>query len=263
MPRRSASTTGSASLTATGRRDAAAAVCGASAGARADPRSCRRLAASLGSGVRRSGAAGALLESDPDARFDAILADTVAAIAATRDEADVMQLLRRMKAEASLLIALADIGGVWPVMRVTAALTELADAAVGAAVRHLLGAGGARRQASPGRHSRSRRSAAATSCWRWARWARASSTIRATSTSSCSTTPARRLSSPGTEPAPFYVRHHARPGEAAAGAHRRRLRVPHRPAAASRPGHRPRSRSRPRLRSTTTRASGATGSAPP
>ncbi len=61
-----------------------------------------------------------------------------AAISATSDEAEVMRLLRRMKAEASLLIALADIGGVWPVMRVTAALTELADAAVGAAVRHLL-----------------------------------------------------------------------------------------------------------------------------
>ncbi len=28
-----------------------------------------------------------------------------------------MRLLRRMKAEAALLIALADIGGVWPVMR--------------------------------------------------------------------------------------------------------------------------------------------------
>ena len=39
------------------RRDAAAAVRRASAGACADPRSCRRLAASLGSGVRRSGAA--------------------------------------------------------------------------------------------------------------------------------------------------------------------------------------------------------------
>ena len=31
-----------------------------------------------------------------------------------------MRLLRRMKAEAALLIALADIGGVWPVMRVDA-----------------------------------------------------------------------------------------------------------------------------------------------
>ncbi|MPZ37543.1 MAG: bifunctional [glutamine synthetase] adenylyltransferase/[glutamine synthetase]-adenylyl-L-tyrosine phosphorylase [Rhizobiales bacterium] len=80
----------------------------------------------------------ALLESDPDARLDAIVADTVTAIAAANDEAEVMRLLRRTKAEASLLIALADIGGVWPVMRVTSALTELADAAVGAAVRHLL-----------------------------------------------------------------------------------------------------------------------------
>ena len=34
-----------------------------------------------------------------------------------------------MKAEAALLIALADIGGVWPVMRATRALTELADTA--------------------------------------------------------------------------------------------------------------------------------------
>ena len=79
-----------------------------------------------------------VLESDPEARFDVLLADTVSAIASTLDEAEVMRLLRRMKAEASLLIALADIGGVWPVTRVTAALTELADAAVGAAVRHLL-----------------------------------------------------------------------------------------------------------------------------
>jgi glutamate-ammonia-ligase adenylyltransferase len=80
-----------------------------------------------------------LLEADPEDRFEAILADAVAAISSTLDEAYVMQLLRRMKAEASLLVALADIGGVWPVTRVIAALTELADAAVGAAVRHLLG----------------------------------------------------------------------------------------------------------------------------
>ena len=37
------------------------------------------------------------------------------------------RLLRRMKAEAALLIALADIGGVWPVMRAARALTDLAD----------------------------------------------------------------------------------------------------------------------------------------
>jgi len=78
-----------------------------------------------------------LLESDPDRSFDAILADASDSLSSTLDEAYVMALLRRMKADASLLIALADIGGVWPVMRVTAALTELADAAVRAAVRHL------------------------------------------------------------------------------------------------------------------------------
>ena len=47
-------------------------------------------------------------------------------------------LLRRMKAEAALLIALCDIGGVWPVMRVTAALTDLAVASVQTALRFLL-----------------------------------------------------------------------------------------------------------------------------
>ena len=57
---------------------------------------------------------------------------------AEQDEADMMRALRRGKAEAALLIALADIGGVWPVERVTRALTEFADAALGAAVRYLL-----------------------------------------------------------------------------------------------------------------------------
>ena len=49
-----------------------------------------------------------------------------------------MHLLRRMKSEAALLIALCDIGGVWPVMRVTAALTDLAIASVQTALRFLL-----------------------------------------------------------------------------------------------------------------------------
>jgi glutamate-ammonia-ligase adenylyltransferase len=49
-----------------------------------------------------------------------------------------MHLLRRMKAEAALMIALCDIGGVWPVMRVTAALTDLAVASVQTALRFLL-----------------------------------------------------------------------------------------------------------------------------
>ncbi|MGI8527431.1 MAG: hypothetical protein ACR2K5_14910, partial [Pseudolabrys sp.] len=79
-----------------------------------------------------------LLQSDPDRHLAALLADTAGTVAATDDEARAMHLLRRMKAEAALLIALADIGGVWPVMRATQALTELADAAVSSAVQFLL-----------------------------------------------------------------------------------------------------------------------------
>jgi glutamate-ammonia-ligase adenylyltransferase len=81
----------------------------------------------------------ALLEAEPERRFKDILADAKRAIAATRDEAEVMRLLRHMKAEAVLLISLADIGGVWPVTQVVDLQTTLADAAVGAAVEYLLG----------------------------------------------------------------------------------------------------------------------------
>jgi len=80
----------------------------------------------------------ALLAAAPERRFDEILGEATQAIAATADEASVMRLLRGMKAEAALLIAFADIGGVWPVTEVIAYETRLADAAVGAAVDHLL-----------------------------------------------------------------------------------------------------------------------------
>jgi glutamate-ammonia-ligase adenylyltransferase len=80
----------------------------------------------------------ALLECEPERHFAAILAKAVRATAASADDAEVMGLLRRMKAEAALLIAIADIGGVWPVMRVTTALTDLADTALRIAVRHIL-----------------------------------------------------------------------------------------------------------------------------
>jgi len=79
-----------------------------------------------------------VLDCDPDERLAILLAETTAAVAASDDEGKVMRLLRRMKAEAALLIGLADLGGVWPVMRATHAITDLADAAVGSAVRYLL-----------------------------------------------------------------------------------------------------------------------------
>jgi len=79
-----------------------------------------------------------LLQSDPDAALADLRAATRSAVAAARSQADVMGGLRRMKAEAALLVALADIGGVWPVERVTGALTDIADTALAAAVNYLL-----------------------------------------------------------------------------------------------------------------------------
>jgi [glutamine synthetase] adenylyltransferase / [glutamine synthetase]-adenylyl-L-tyrosine phosphorylase len=79
-----------------------------------------------------------LLTSDPDNGFDETLNEASLAVAATADEAEAMRLLRRMKAYGALLIALADIGGVWPVTEVIRRQTELADASVGAAVEFLL-----------------------------------------------------------------------------------------------------------------------------
>jgi len=85
----------------------------------------------------------ALLESDPDARLASCLARGAGEMDVAIFLADAMRILREMKAEAALLVALADIGGCWDVMRVARALTDLANTAVGAAVRYLL-AGAAR-----------------------------------------------------------------------------------------------------------------------
>jgi [glutamine synthetase] adenylyltransferase / [glutamine synthetase]-adenylyl-L-tyrosine phosphorylase len=80
----------------------------------------------------------AFLESAPDEAFVAIVANARSAATAAEDQAELMRILRRMKADAALLIALADIGNVWPVARVTAALTEVAETALRAAVHFLL-----------------------------------------------------------------------------------------------------------------------------
>src|SRR6266404_3702823 len=66
-----------------------------------------------------------LLDCEPEPHLAQLIEDTCREVSAASNEADVMQLLRRMKSEAALLIALCDIGGVWPVMQVTAALTDL------------------------------------------------------------------------------------------------------------------------------------------
>jgi [glutamine synthetase] adenylyltransferase / [glutamine synthetase]-adenylyl-L-tyrosine phosphorylase len=90
-----------------------------------------------------------LLCGDADAALAALVAALREAAAAAKGSVALMRILRRTKAEAALLIALADVGGVWPVARVTAALTEVAEVALGAAVRHLLGEAAARGKLVP------------------------------------------------------------------------------------------------------------------
>jgi glutamate-ammonia-ligase adenylyltransferase len=97
--------------------------------------------------VRADGArALRLLGCEPERHLPELIANTCGEVSAASTEADVMQLLRGMKSEAALLIALCDIGGVWPVMGVTAALTELAVASLQAALRFVL-----RQEAARGR----------------------------------------------------------------------------------------------------------------
>ena len=79
-----------------------------------------------------------ILQDEPDRHLHQLIERTRQRVWATSSEAEVMQMLRGIKAEAALLIALCDIGGAWPVMRVTQALTDLAVACVQAALHFLL-----------------------------------------------------------------------------------------------------------------------------
>ncbi|SFM24252.1 glutamate-ammonia-ligase adenylyltransferase [Bradyrhizobium sp. NFR13] len=90
-----------------------------------------------------------LLHCDPQQHLATLIAETSANVAAAGGDPDVMHLLRRMKSEAALLIALCDIGGVWPVMRVTRALTDLAVSSVQTTLRYLLRQDAARKRILP------------------------------------------------------------------------------------------------------------------
>ncbi len=87
-----------------------------------------------------------LLSSDPDKSFEQSLEVLRTACDAAEDDAHAMVALRAAKQHAHLLIALADLGGVWDVVQVTGALSRFADTAVSSALRYLL-----RRGAEAGR----------------------------------------------------------------------------------------------------------------
>jgi [glutamine synthetase] adenylyltransferase / [glutamine synthetase]-adenylyl-L-tyrosine phosphorylase len=78
------------------------------------------------------------LEDEPERRFERILSEARHAVMQAPDDAAVMRELRNMKSDAALLLALGDLGGVWPIMRLVELQTRVADAAIGLAADHLL-----------------------------------------------------------------------------------------------------------------------------
>ena len=78
-----------------------------------------------------------LLASDPDRHMNKLIAATAKSWE-DAEEAGLMAALRQARQETALLVALADLGGIWDVPEVTDALSRFAEAAVGSAVRFIL-----------------------------------------------------------------------------------------------------------------------------
>lgn len=77
------------------------------------------------------------LVGEPEALVTQLSQDFRLEMRALTDAATAKRVMRAYKADVALLTALADLGGVWPVLTVTRALTHCADAAVSEAVRFL------------------------------------------------------------------------------------------------------------------------------
>jgi glutamate-ammonia-ligase adenylyltransferase len=87
--------------------------------------------------IREAPALRALIAEGPDAVAERALA-SIAALPVTARRELVAATLRRAKRVIALVTAVADIGGVWPLERVTGMLSDLAEAALRRAVVHLL-----------------------------------------------------------------------------------------------------------------------------
>jgi glutamate-ammonia-ligase adenylyltransferase len=79
-----------------------------------------------------------VLDASPDAHLAALISALRAEAVGTEQPLKAwMTTLRAFKAEAALVISLADLAGQWPIMRATEALADVADAACDAAVAYL------------------------------------------------------------------------------------------------------------------------------
>jgi glutamate-ammonia-ligase adenylyltransferase len=79
-----------------------------------------------------------MLGQAPERTLGEVVAET-GATASAGGGAELMAVLRRAKRRVALLVAVLDIGGIWDLGQVTAALSDFAQAAIAAATRHALG----------------------------------------------------------------------------------------------------------------------------
>ncbi len=81
-----------------------------------------------------------LVTEGPDATFAEVMRPINDDLAATQQSPELMRSLRIAKRRAALTIAVADLCGAWPLMRVTGALSEFADRCLSVAAGHALAA---------------------------------------------------------------------------------------------------------------------------
>ena len=79
-----------------------------------------------------------LLERGPDTGLSAVVDDVKDSLHREPDRAVLMAGLRVARKRVALLVALADVTGLWSLERVTQSLSDFADVAISAAVSHLL-----------------------------------------------------------------------------------------------------------------------------
>jgi glutamate-ammonia-ligase adenylyltransferase len=79
-----------------------------------------------------------LLTQDIDSVFNNVVTAVTPKALENLDEAGLMAALRRARRRVALIVATADIGGLWPLEKITAALSRFAEAALHAAISHLL-----------------------------------------------------------------------------------------------------------------------------
>ncbi|MGF1611700.1 MAG: bifunctional [glutamine synthetase] adenylyltransferase/[glutamine synthetase]-adenylyl-L-tyrosine phosphorylase, partial [Kiloniellales bacterium] len=79
-----------------------------------------------------------LVSHDPEPVLSQVMAGLKQELADNGDRASAMRELRRARRRVALLVALADIAGLWPLERVTGALSDFAETALSLALSHLL-----------------------------------------------------------------------------------------------------------------------------